>query len=618
MGVSRISLGLAGLGLFTLASILGVRGSAEGDADMRRIDSQVAAGVEAARSDLEHVFDRAELAARIQANGRTREAIKGTAAEFAFAARSLDALVGVDPRSFSSAALVDSDGRVVVATTTGERPADLLPAAGSAVRSAPHPGPTGDEVITTAVGLPVVDGAVPGSIQVDTPVAALTQALNRPLSPDSATQVRTGEGLVITSSGDARDGGYGLVTGRGLLKSTAGTALFVEVAQAAPATGAGTLTPFSVGLAVAGLGLMAGAVIAWWRSLREERAARQRAVAERDRLSLHMDDMSEVLARAGAGDLGVHLPTDINDPRVATLARSFDDTLARLRTLVAQAQDNGVTLGTAATELRAASTQQAAAASQQSMMVMETTATIQELAATAAQIAQTSEQVAEAARETLRLTEHGYQAVSQSVETMEDISARVERVSGHAVSLGQRTQEIGRIVAVIDELADQTNLLALNAAIEAARAGEHGRGFAVVALEVRKLAERASEATGRIQAIVVEIQAETSATILATDTGAAKVRQGVQLAREVAEALDDIAEMVDETTTATREISVATQQQRSASEQVVVAMTQVTDASQSYAVGSQQTAASADELAAVALKMRGSIETFNVDMGPAD
>jgi methyl-accepting chemotaxis protein len=244
--------------------------------------------------------------------------------------------------------------------------------------------------------------------------------------------------------------------------------------------------------------------------------------------------------------------------------------------------------------------------------VAETTSTIEELAATAAQIADTAESVARYASETLRHAEDGRTAVATSVASMDAIADRVNSIAIRALSLGEKGQEIGRILEVIDDLADQTNLLALNAAIEAARAGEHGRGFAVVASEVRKLAERSQESAGQIQAIVTQIQAETHLTILASEEGAKEVAGGASLARDVFDALERISGMVDETTTAAKEISIATQQQRSASDQVVSAMNQVSDVSRQYAVGSKQSAAAAAELNVLAAELRSSIEQFRV------
>jgi methyl-accepting chemotaxis protein len=358
--------------------------------------------------------------------------------------------------------------------------------------------------------------------------------------------------------------------------------------------------------------LPTGPLIAWFvgmlcQSVWDERRTAQQ---ERDELGTRVDELSAVLALAAEGDLAVQVSPDGANESVAGLINSFNNTLVNLRQLVDQIRSGGDQITASAGELLATAEEHAASATQQSSAVAETTSTIEELAATAAQIADTAESVARYAAETLRHAEDGRTAVATSVAAMDKIADRVNSIATRALSLGEKGQEIGRILQVIDDLADQTNLLALNAAIEAARAGEHGRGFAVVASEVRKLAERSQESAGQIQAIVAQIQAETSATILASEEGAREVAGGAELARDVVDSLERISGMVDETTTAAKEISIATQQQRSASDQVVSAMTQVSDVSRQYAVGSKQAAAAAAQLNVLAAELRSSIEQF--------
>jgi methyl-accepting chemotaxis protein len=228
--------------------------------------------------------------------------------------------------------------------------------------------------------------------------------------------------------------------------------------------------------------------------------------------------------------------------------------------LLAQLRSTSSILGGAAGELRTAARNAAVATSTQSSAVAQTSATIEQLAKTAGLLADNMRAVSAAA--------------SRTGETMHDMQEKVEAIAARALSLGERTQEIGEILGLINDIAEQTNLLALNAAMEAARAGEAGKGFAVVAAEVRKLAERSVQSTELIATIVSTVRDETNATITATE-------QGARQAREVADLMASTAVMLEDSILTTR-------QQKSAADQVDEAISQIRDAADQLVAHQEQ------------------------------
>jgi methyl-accepting chemotaxis protein len=197
----------------------------------------------------------------------------------------------------------------------------------------------------------------------------------------------------------------------------------------------------------------------------------------------------------------------------------------------------------------------------------------------------------------------GGEAVARTVDGMKVISEKMENTARVITGLGKRSQEIGRILEVIEEIADQTNLLALNAAIEAARAGEAGRGFAVVADEVRKLAERSVDAAKEIGEVVRQVQQETTDAVDVARSGASEAKQGIALADKAGVALRNIIESVSRSSELMGQIAEATGKQSQASSEVLEtvsrmnsATSQVTQAVREQAEGSKQIRAAMENI----------------------
>ena len=318
------------------------------------------------------------------------------------------------------------------------------------------------------------------------------------------------------------------------------------------------------------------------------------------------------IKRIAGGDLTERVQLKSHD-ELGVLASSFNGMTDNLSSLSAKIRENGEATGAASSEISATIEQQVSASSEQSAAVTETTATIEELAGTAKQIAETAESVSQVALETLDHAKNGHKAVSATIEGMRKINEKVHDVAEKTFSLGEKSQRIGTILEIINDIADQTNLLALNAAVEAARAGDQGRGFAVVAGEIRRLAEESVGATGKIKSLIEEIQSETNSTIMATEESAKEVEKGGKLAAGAGKCLERILGVVAENSRAAKAICVATAQQKSASEQVVVAMTNISEASRQQASGAQQTQVATEQLNHAAADLKAAIAEFKMD-----
>ncbi len=299
------------------------------------------------------------------------------------------------------------------------------------------------------------------------------------------------------------------------------------------------------------------------------------------------------------GEIGHKVDVKSED-EFGVLARSYNQMLDLIVYLITQTQESSTRLSGASSEILSATEQQASGAAEQAASISETTATMEELASTYRQIAENANQVVHMAEASLGNAESGQQAVANTLDAMEQIKARAQSSANKILQLGERSQQIGQVLAIINNIADQTKILALNAAIEAARAGDAGKGFSVVAVEIRKLAESVVDSTGEIETIMTEIQTAANDLVISTEQELKQVGSGVELAHVTGDSLEQILDTIEQTTVAAKEISAATQQQKSATDQVVKAMREVASVAQQTAAGSKQVASAAEQLAAIA------------------
>jgi methyl-accepting chemotaxis protein len=277
-------------------------------------------------------------------------------------------------------------------------------------------------------------------------------------------------------------------------------------------------------------------------------------------VSQPLDDLTRGLRdiAEGEGDLTRRLEVKGQD-EIGEAAQAFNAFMEKLHGIVAEVKSSTGQLLHTVDSLTQVSDRVAANSQLQSQEAYSMAAQVEIMTYTLDGLASQAEDVQRVSGDSSEHSVHGGEIIHAAANEMNHITATVDESSRTIQDLGTQSDQISQIVNVIKEIADQTNLLALNASIEAARAGEQGRGFAVVADEVRKLAERTSNSTQEITAMIEKIQAGTRMAIQSMETGVARVGQGAALAQQAGEAINLIKEGVGQAPAATSNSSICGQ-----------------------------------------------------------
>lgn len=310
------------------------------------------------------------------------------------------------------------------------------------------------------------------------------------------------------------------------------------------------------------------------------------------------------------GDLTVK--ATVTEDITGAIADSVNFAVEALRSLVTTINETAVQVSAAAQETQATAMHLAEAAEHQAQQITSASAAINEIAVSIDEVSKNSAESADVAQRSVQIASKGAAIVRQTIQGMDSIRDQIQETSKRIKRLGESSQEIGSIVELINDIAEQTNILALNAAIQAASAGEAGRGFAVVADEVQRLAERASNATKRIETLVQTIQSDTNEAVSSMEQTTAEVVAGARLAEDAGLALGEIEKVSNDLADLIQNISEAARQQSAAATNISATMNVIQEITTQTSLGASQTAESIGNLAQLAADLRRSVADFKL------
>lgn len=321
--------------------------------------------------------------------------------------------------------------------------------------------------------------------------------------------------------------------------------------------------------------------------------------------------LEQAAGRLAKGDL-TGMANVVGKDELSRVAAAFNRMSEEFSSLIGEIRRSSEEVSHAANSTADDSRAVADASSRQESVANDTAAAAQNLSTTVARVGENIENMVSVADQASQLAHHGEQVVNKAAAGIQAISESVSRSSDVVLALGQHSNEIGRIVNVIKDIADQTNLLALNAAIEAARAGEQGRGFAVVADEVRKLAERTTKATAEISTTIETIQTETGKAVAAIEQGSQEVAQGVEMAIQAGHAIAEINGAVANVTNLIHNIDGIRQEQNAASQAIAQRVNDILDMAQKNRTAAESSTQAAQGLTSLSGRLKDAVSRFKL------
>ncbi len=316
------------------------------------------------------------------------------------------------------------------------------------------------------------------------------------------------------------------------------------------------------------------------------------------------------LGNLAEGDLTVQ--ASVTEDITGAIADSVNYAIEALRDLVSTINSTSGLVAAAVQETSAIADRLAKSSEIQARQIENASATVMQMAHSMDEVSSKTAASAEVAEKSVGIAHEGGDRVRRTINGMNTIREHIQDTSKRIKRLGESSQEIGDIVALINDIADQTNILALNAAIQASAAGDAGRGFAVVADEVQRLAERSSNATKRIETLVKTIQADTNEAVISMEKSTTEVVGGAGLAEKAGEALEEIekvsanlAELIDEISKSAGRVS-------EMASRVSGAMTSINEITGQTAESSVATASAIGKLNQLAQELRQSVAGFRL------